>query len=86
MADESKPIGVPVALPRLHNYPPEKFPLTLRLYSSKTGEVVWSRTVTLDEARGLARIEIPGYRHTEHYPVRAEILYADGTTSNGGPS
>jgi hypothetical protein len=67
-----------------HNYPPEKFPLTLRLYSGKTTELLWSRTVTLDEARSLAKIEIPGYAGTEHYPVRVEITYADGTASNGG--
>lgn len=62
-----------------HNYPPEKFPLTLQLYSGKTNELLWSRTVTIDEARSLAKIEIPGYVGTEHYPVRAEILCADGT-------
>jgi len=67
-----------------HNYPPEKFPFTMQLHSRKTGEVVWSRTVTLDEARSLARIEIPSYAGTEHYPVRSEIVYADGTTSSGG--
>jgi hypothetical protein len=64
-----------------HDYPPEKFPLTLRLLSGKTGEVVWSRTVTIDEARALAKVEIPSFADTEHYPVLAEILYADGTTS-----
>ena len=69
-----------------HDYSPEKFPLTMRIYSSKTGEVVWSRTVTLDEARGLAKIEIPSYAGTEHYPVRAEIAYADGTIADGGMS
>ena len=67
-----------------HDYSPEKFPLTIRLYSGKTGEVVWSRTVTLDEARGLAKIALPGYANTEHYPVRAEIAYADGTIADGG--
>lgn len=67
-----------------HDYSPEKFPLTMRLYSGKTGEVVWSRTVTLDEARGLAKIQIPGYVGTEHYPVRTEITYADGTVADGG--
>ena len=69
-----------------HDYAPEKFPLTMRIYSGKTGEVVWSRTVTLDEARGLAKIEIPSYAGTEHYPVRAEIIYADGTIADGGVS
>ena len=64
-----------------HNYPPDKFPLTLRLLSGKTGEVVWSRTVTLDDARALAKIEIPSFANTEHYPVLAEILYADGTAA-----
>lgn len=65
-----------------HNFSPEKFPLTLHLYSGKTGELVWSRTVTIDEARSLAKIEIPSYANTEHYPVRAEITYADGTTGD----
>ncbi len=67
-----------------HDYSPEKFPLTMRIYSGKTGAVVWSRTVTLDEARSLAKIEIPSYAGTEHYPVRAEIAYADGTIADGG--
>ena len=67
-----------------HDFSPEKFPVTLQLYSSKTGELVWSRTVTLDEARSLVKIEIPSYAGTEHYPVRAEIAYADGTPADGG--
>ena len=67
-----------------HDYSPEKFPLTMRIYSGKTGEVVWSRTVPLDEARFLAKIEIPSYVGTEHYPVQAEITYADGTIVDGG--
>ena len=64
-----------------HDYPPEKFPITLQLLSGKTGAVVWSRTVTIDEARSLAKIEIPSFAGTEHYPVLAEILYADGTAA-----
>ena len=69
-----------------HDYPPEwalteKYPLTLRLLSGKTGEIVWSRTVTIDEARALAKVEIPSFIGTEHYPVLAEIIYADGTTA-----
>lgn len=66
-----------------HDYPPDKFPLTMRLVSGTTGEVVWSRTVTIDEARKLATIEIPSYANSEHCPVRAEILYADGTSDGG---
>ena len=62
-----------------YNYASEKFPLIFRLLSGKTGEVVWSREVTLDEARALAKIEIPSFVGTDHYPVSAEILYADGT-------
>lgn len=61
-----------------HDYPPEKFPLTIRLLSGKTGEVVWSRTVTVDEARALAKIEIPSFSDTEHYPVLAEIPCLSG--------
>jgi hypothetical protein len=59
-----------------HDYPPEMFPLTLQIYSGKTGELVWSRMVTHDEARSLAKIEIPSYANTEHYPVRAAIVCA----------
>lgn len=64
--------------PKTH-LPPHKFPLTIRLHSGKTGEIVWSRTVTLEEARILAKIEIPSFAQSAHYPVRAEIEYADGT-------
>jgi hypothetical protein len=67
-----------------HDFAPDKFPITLRLYSAKTDEMVWSRTVTLDEARSLVKVEIPSYKDTEHYPVRAEITFADGTTSVEG--
>jgi hypothetical protein len=63
---------------RRHDRTPEEFPLTIRLYSGKTDECVWSRTVTLDEARSLAKVEIPSYKDTEHYPVRPEITYANG--------
>ena len=64
-------------------YTPEKFPLTIQLYSNGTGELVWSRTVTLEEARAVAKIEIPSYLGTVHYPVRAEITCADGTCTDG---
>lgn len=68
-----------------HDFSPEKFPLTMRLYSGKTGEIVWSRTVTIDEARTLAKVDIPSYAGSEHYPVRAEIICADGTPATGDP-
>lgn len=67
-----------------HNFASDKFPITTRIYSGKTGELVWSRTVTLDEARSLTKVEIPSYKDTEHFPVRVEIILADGTTSDGG--
>ncbi len=67
-----------------HNLTPEKFPLTLKLVSGTTGAVVWSRTVSIAEARDLAKIEIPSFADSEHYPVRAEIEYADGTTEVRG--
>lgn len=68
------------------DFTPDLFPITLRLYSSKTGEVLWSRTVTLAEARSIAKVEIPSYAGTDHYPVRAEVTYADGTVDVGGMS
>jgi hypothetical protein len=75
------------ALPHArYDLSPNKFPITLRLHSGKTGEVLWSRSVTIDEARNLAKVQIPGYAGTDHYPVRAEIEYADGTTEVGGLS
>jgi hypothetical protein len=64
-----------------HDYPVSKFPVTYRLYSGKTGELLWERTVSLGDARNLARVEVPGYAGTEHYPVRAEITYGDGTST-----
>lgn len=64
-----------------HDHDPKKFPLTLKIHSGKTDELLWSRSVTLDEARQLAKIEIPGYARTEHHPVRTEVEYADGTTA-----
>ena len=67
-----------------HDLPPEKFPLTLKLVGSKTNEVVWSRTITIDEARNLAKVQIPSFTGSAHFPVRAEITYADGTTESGG--
>ncbi|HSX22827.1 MAG TPA: hypothetical protein VLE97_08660 [Gaiellaceae bacterium] len=74
MADEPKPTA-------RHDYPASKFPITYRLYSGKTGALLWEHTVNLDEARQLARVEVPGYADTEHYPVRAEIRYGDGTST-----
>lgn len=72
-----------------HDLSSDKFPLTLKLLSGKTGEVLWSRTVTIGQARQRAEgatVEIPGYANTEHYPVRVEITYADGTTEIRGMS
>ena len=62
-----------------HDFSPDKFPITIRIYSGETGEVVWSRTVTLEEARSLAAIEIPGFAETEHWPVRVDMIYADSS-------
>ena len=67
-----------------HDLSPSKFPFTLKLISGMTGEIVWSRTVTIDEARALAKVEIPSFANSAHYPVRAEIEYADGTTEVKG--
>ena len=67
-----------------HELPRGKFPFTIKIVSGTTGEVVWSRTVTIAEARTGAKIEVPGFAGSEHYPVRAEIKYADGTTEVGG--
>ena len=64
--------------------PLSKFPVTIKLISGATDEVVWSRTVTADEARELAKVEIPSFAGTDHYPVRAEITYADGTSEIKG--
>ena len=69
-----------------HNFPTSKYPIKLRLYSGTTGEMVWSHTITLDEALSLAKVEIPCYAGTAHYPVRSEIEYADGTIDAGGMS
>lgn len=68
-----------------HLLAPEAFPLTIQLYSAKTGACVWSRTVTLEEARDLAKIEIPGYAGTEHYPVHAVIIDKDGVPMGSDP-
>ena len=67
-----------------HNLPPSKFPFTLKLISETTGVVVWSRTVTIEEARKLAKVEIPSFAGTDQYPIRVEIEYADGTTEVRG--
>ncbi len=67
-----------------HDLTPDKFPFTIKLVSGTTGEVVWSRTVTIDEARNIAKVEIPSFAGSDHYPVRAEITYADGTTEVQG--
>jgi hypothetical protein len=71
-------------MPVRHDLPTSAFPLILKIYSGKTNDLLWSREVSLDEAHELAMIEIPGYHDTEHYPVRVEITYADGTTDVGG--
>jgi hypothetical protein len=66
-----------------HLLDPKQYPLTIRLVCGTTGAVVWERVVTLAEARDFAHVEIPSFANTEHYPVRAEIYYADGTTEIG---
>lgn len=64
-----------------HFLPSTSFPLTIKILSGKTGEVLWSRTVTLAEAKGIASVQVPGYGSTEHYPVSVEFTYGDGTTT-----
>ncbi len=65
----------------LHLLPASAYPFTIRIFSGKTGEVIWSKTVQLPRpSTKLAALEIPGYSGTEHTPVRVEIEYADGTT------
>jgi hypothetical protein len=67
-----------------HDLSLDKYPVTLRLISGTTGAIIWEHVVTAEEARSFARVEIPSFAGTEHYPVRAEITYADGTTDIGG--
>lgn len=64
--------------------PAEAFPLTLRIISGKTSEVLWQTTVERPTSGELTSICIPGYADTEHYPVRVDIQYADGTTEIHG--
>jgi hypothetical protein len=80
------PCGDPVKPVSKHLLDPKQYPVTIQLVSGTTGTVVWERTVTLAEAKDLAHVEIPSFANTEHYPVRAEIYYADGTTATGGMS
>lgn len=70
--------------PGRHDFAARQYPLTIRIYSGTTGDLLWSRTVTLAEARGLAKVEVPSFAGSAHYPVRVEITYADGTTEIGG--
>jgi hypothetical protein len=63
-------------IPRLHDFSPEQFPLTIRILSGTTGELLWSRVVTLDEAREITLIQVPCYAGTAHYPVHAEVEWS----------
>jgi hypothetical protein len=68
----------------IHRLSAESFPLTIY---SRTGELIWSKTVERPKhPTDLEAVGIPGYAGTEHYPVRVEIEYADGTTGITGPS
>jgi hypothetical protein len=62
----------------------EAFPVTFRIFSGKTGEVLWQKTVERPPSGELISLDIPGYADTEHFPVRVEIQFADGTTEIGG--
>lgn len=68
--------------PRIANYslPSSSFPLTITIFSGKTDEILWQQTISLDDARQIAKLHVPGYGNTEHYPVRVEYKYGDGTT------
>lgn len=72
--------------PVRHNFPPELYPITVRIYSGATSELLWERVIELSEARGPARVAIPGYGDTPHAPVNVEITYANGETHTGGVS
>lgn len=76
--------GRPTSHP--HLLPASAYPLTIKIVSGTTGEIVWSRKIDLIEAKTLAKIEIPSFKDTEHYPVRTEIEYADGTKEVEGMS
>lgn len=66
-----------------HDFSPEKYPITIRIRSGKTGKELWWRTITLDEARTRPRIEIPSYAGSEHWPVHVDVAYADETIDIG---
>jgi hypothetical protein len=73
---ESLMIVVPIgAASHVRHFTLDLFPITIRIRSGKTGELLWSRTITRDEARQLASLEVPSYYGTEHYPAPTEVTY-----------
>lgn len=61
----------------LHRLPSEAFPVTIRIRSSKTNEVLWTRTIEQPPtASDLVGIEVPGFGGTEHAPVYVDIVLA----------
>lgn len=67
----------------LHLLRPEMFPITIRIISGKDGSELWSRTIERPPSGVLDAIEIPGYGHTDHAPVRVAITFADGSEEEG---
>lgn len=61
------------------------FPLTIRLFSGSTDELLWEKTVDRP-ANGPVPLHIPGYADTPHYPVRVEITFGDGSIYISGAS
>lgn len=62
----------------LHLLPAELFPVTIRIFSGATGEILWSTIVNPLDGKPVP-IQIPGFAGTEHVPVRVEIKHADGS-------
>lgn len=56
---------------------PQLFPVRMRLVDEATGEQLWQRVVTLEEATDLARVQVPGFGKDSR-TVRTEITDATG--------
>ena len=63
-----------------HYFRPEQFPIIVTIYS-RLGHELWSETI--DKPTGLQAVAIPGYKGTEHTPVRVVIEFADGSIEVG---
>lgn len=86
--DANREVNREADLPTVRrDFSPEDFPITISCFRTDNDELVWKRTVTIEEIRehGPKAIFMPPLVKEHGVPIWTRVEFGDGTTSEHRP-